>query len=98
MVSVADALAPKPLLQRATDDLGHFSAVGIGLTFSSPSPPNGVKFFTASNVLELAKDRTWPARMTNALNQYWQRKNAAKKGFTTGGQGHTVGEMTTAAC
>ena len=42
-------------------------------------PPNSVKFFAAADVLELAKDRAWLARMTNALNQYWQRKNAAKK-------------------
>lgn len=42
-------------------------------------PPNSVKFFAASDVLELAKDRAWLARMTNALNQHWQRKNAAKQ-------------------
>ena len=41
--------------------------------------PNSVKYFASVEVLELAKDRTWLARMTNALNQYWQRKNAAKK-------------------
>jgi len=76
--------------------VGRLHAAERGL--SSPSPPNVVKFFAASDVLELGKDRTWLARMTNALNQYWQRKNAAKKGFTTGGQGHTVGQMTTAAC
>jgi len=30
-------------------------------------------------VLEQAKDRQWLAKVTNALNQYWQKKNAAKK-------------------
>jgi hypothetical protein len=42
-------------------------------------PPNSVKFFAASEVLEHARDRTWLAKMTNALNQHWQKKNAAKK-------------------
>ena len=41
-------------------------------------PPNSVKFFAVADILELAKDRAWLARMTNALNQYWQRRNAAK--------------------
>jgi len=42
-------------------------------------PPNGVKFFAASEVLELTKDRGWLAKITNALNQHWQKKNAAKR-------------------
>jgi hypothetical protein len=25
------------------------------------------------------EDRTWLAKVTNALNQHWQRRNAAKK-------------------
>jgi hypothetical protein len=41
--------------------------------------PNSVKYFASIEVLELKKDRTWLVRMTNALNQYWQKKNAAKK-------------------
>jgi len=40
---------------------------------------NGVKFFATLELLGQAKDRTWPAKITNALNQYWQKKNAAKK-------------------
>ena len=40
------------------------------------SPPvNGVKFFTTAELMELAKDRAWLARATNALHQYWQAKN-----------------------
>ena len=42
-------------------------------------PPNSVKFFAASELLEQAKDRTWLAKVTNALNQHWQKRNAAKK-------------------
>ena len=30
-------------------------------------------------VLEQANDRAWLAKMANALNQHWQKKNAAKK-------------------
>ena len=44
-------------------------------------PPNSVKFFSASEVLEQAKDRAWLAKVTNALNQHWQKKNAAKKNY-----------------
>ena len=42
-------------------------------------PPNSVKYFAASELLEQVKDRTWLAKITNALNQHWQKKNAAKK-------------------
>ena len=41
-------------------------------------PPNSVKFFAALELLEQVQDRTWLARMTNALNQHWRRKNAEK--------------------
>ncbi len=41
-------------------------------------PPNCVKFFATLEVLELAKDRSWLAKLTNALNQHWQRKNRRK--------------------
>ena len=42
-------------------------------------PANSVKFFAALEVLEQVRDRTWLAKVTNALNQHWQKKNAAKK-------------------
>ena len=41
--------------------------------------PNSVKYFASVEVLELAKDRPWLAKMTNAVNQHWQRKNAVRK-------------------
>jgi len=44
----------------------------------NPSPYN-VKFFAASELLEQVQDRTWLAKVTNALNQHWQKRNAAKK-------------------
>jgi len=42
-------------------------------------PANSVKFFATLELLELVKDRTWLAKFTNALNQHWQRRNAAKR-------------------
>jgi hypothetical protein len=41
--------------------------------------PNSVKYFASVEVSELVKDRTWLARMTNALNQHWQKKNSLRK-------------------
>jgi hypothetical protein len=48
----------------------------------NPSPYN-VKFFAASELLEQVKDRTWLAKVTNALNQHWQKRNAAKRNHLT---------------
>ena len=42
-------------------------------------PPNGIKFFALSEVLELAKDRSWLAKVTNTVNQAWHKKNARRK-------------------
>jgi hypothetical protein len=41
--------------------------------------PNSVKYFATLELLEQVKDRTWLAKMTNALNQHWQKKNSAKR-------------------
>lgn len=41
--------------------------------------PNAVKYFSSKDILELAGDASWLSRVTNALQQYWQRKNAARK-------------------
>ena len=41
--------------------------------------PSSVKFFAASEVLGHVKDRAWLTKVTNALNQHWQKNNAAKK-------------------
>jgi hypothetical protein len=40
---------------------------------------NGIKFFATSELLELAKDRAWLVKVTNAINQHWQKNNASKK-------------------
>ena len=40
---------------------------------------NGIKFFATAELLELVKDRAWLVKVTNAVNQHWQRQNARKK-------------------
>lgn len=42
-------------------------------------PANGIKFFAATDILELAKDRGWLARMTHTISQHWQRRNTRQK-------------------
>ncbi len=44
----------------------------------SPAP-NSVKFFATADILELAKDRTWLAKLTNTVAQHWREKNLRKK-------------------
>ena len=42
-------------------------------------PPNGIKFFATADLLELAQDRNWLVRISNAICQHWHDKNARKK-------------------
>jgi len=42
-------------------------------------PPNSVKYFATIDILELAKDRTWLAKITNAVSQHWKEKNLHQK-------------------
>lgn len=41
--------------------------------------PNSVKYFATVEVVELMQDRTWLAKVTNAVTQHWQKKNHPKK-------------------
>jgi hypothetical protein len=54
-------------------------------------PPNSVKYFAALELLEQVQDRTWLAKVTNALNQHWQKINANKKNCLADGSpnGHS---------
>jgi hypothetical protein len=40
---------------------------------------NGTKYFATVDILETLKDRSWLAKLTNTINQHWQRQNARKK-------------------
>jgi hypothetical protein len=42
-------------------------------------PANGSKYFSTVELLELAKDRSWLAKITNTMSQHWQKKNALKR-------------------
>jgi hypothetical protein len=39
------------------------------------APPNSVKYFATSELVQLLEDRTWLAKVTNAITQHWQKKN-----------------------
>lgn len=53
--------------------------------------PNGTKYFSGTELLQLAGDRAWLTRMTSALQQYWHTKNHRRNGratrFATGKSG-----------
>jgi len=59
-------------------------------------PPNGTKFFATSEVLELSRDRSWLARITNTVTKHWQSKNAAKKRGKGSGEYDGVAAFTAA--
>jgi len=40
---------------------------------------NGVKYFASTEVLELAKDRSWLAKATTAIGRHWKEKNLHKQ-------------------
>ena len=42
-------------------------------------PANGAKFFCATEILELALDRNWLVKMTNAVYAYWRTKNQNRR-------------------
>jgi len=42
-------------------------------------PPNGIKFFSTTDILELTKDRNWLVRISSTICQHWQKKNTGKK-------------------
>lgn len=51
--------------------------------------PNSIKYFATSELLEQVQDRAWLAKVTNALNQHWRKRNSAKNNFSTGIGDHT---------
>jgi hypothetical protein len=42
-------------------------------------PANGIKYFGTADLLESSKDSHWLVRMSAAIYQHWQRKNARKR-------------------
>ena len=44
---------------------------------------NGIKFYSTAELQELVKDRAWLVKISNAVNDHWQRNNAAKRKHLT---------------
>jgi hypothetical protein len=42
-------------------------------------PANGIKYFATADLLEQIKDRNWLVRVSAAICQHWQKKNARQK-------------------
>jgi hypothetical protein len=42
-------------------------------------PQNAVKFFSTAEVLEMARDRAWLAKMTQTVGQHWHKRNLRQK-------------------
>jgi hypothetical protein len=64
-------------------DVPVFIAARLLKPLGNP-PANGVKFFATALVLELMKDATWLAKMTNAIHHYWPGKNSRKSSIPGG--------------
>jgi hypothetical protein len=76
------------LLNCQAHDVPVLVAARLLKPLANPAP-NSVKYFSASELLEQVKDRAWLNRVTNALNQHWQLRNAARKGpLGRAGLGH----------
>ena len=58
---------------------------------------NAIKFFATSEVNELAKDRTWLVKLTNAVNQHWQHQNNRKLHRTINGSGNNHASLVAAS-
>jgi hypothetical protein len=49
---------------------------------------NAIKFFATFELVEQMKDRTWLAKVTNAVNHHWHKHNIRKQCRTTNGSGN----------
>jgi len=46
-------------------------------------PANGVKYFATGLLLKLTEDPAWLAKVTNAIHDYWRRKNSNRSALTS---------------
>jgi hypothetical protein len=54
-------------------------------TLGNP-PQNAVKFFSTAEVMEMARDRAWLAKMTQAISQHWHKRNVRQKSHVGNGE------------
>ena len=66
------------VLNCQTHDIPALMAARLLKPLGNPAQ-NSTKFFATADVLELAKDRSWLVKLTNTINQHWQKKNARRK-------------------
>jgi hypothetical protein len=66
------------VLNCQTHDVPILMAARLLKPLGNP-PANGIKFFATAELLELVKDKSWLVKVTNTVNQHWQRNNANKK-------------------
>jgi hypothetical protein len=59
---------------------------------------NGIKFFATADVLELVRDRSWLAKMSNTITQHWNKKNARKKCYRQNGKQSDLGVNSNHLC
>ena len=54
--------------------------------------PNAIKFFATADVLDLVKDRSWLAKITNIIGQHWHKRNMRQKTHSRNGwqNGHSL--------
>jgi hypothetical protein len=71
------------VLNCQTHDVPILVAARLLKPLGNPAP-NAIKFFATSELLELVKDKAWLVKVTNAVNQHWQKNNAAKKNRNSG--------------
>jgi len=50
-------------------------------SLGSPAP-NSVKYYATAEILELAKDRRWLEKVSNAVGEHWRAKNQRKKFYS----------------
>lgn len=55
--------------------------------------PNEVKFFATAEILELLKDRSWLAKVTNAISQHRHKRNARLKSRSVNGVQNSAGSF-----
>ena len=54
--------------------------------------PNAIKFFATADVMDLVKDRSWLAKITNIISQHWHNRNMRQKSQARNGSqnGHSL--------
>jgi hypothetical protein len=66
------------LLNCQTHDMPGLIAARLIKPLGNP-PPNGIKFFSTADIVELTKDRSRLVKITIAINDYWRKMNVNKR-------------------